>query len=216
MKRRARAMRTRPRSKRMRTRAPIRRRRLLKRSTRQPVHHYKRYLSQRTPISGNVGYAPYLNSLVVAGISEVVNPTDFSALYDQYRINYVVAKFWLKIDPSAQTAATASFPKMYWVRDLDDSVIPGSLNEVRERPDCRIAVMNPNRPVVIKFKPNVLDLVYQSALASTYRPRFKSWCDMSNTNTPHYGVKFAIDDLTNTNYKVDFEIKLYFSCKQPK
>lgn len=220
MKRRPRAGRfTRRPSKRMRTRRTIRRG-ISKKPAAGPgktvVHHFTRWLSQRSQITGNAAYAPYTTAITVAGISELVNPADFSNLYDQYRLNYIVYKFWLKIDPSSQTASTASYPKLYWYRDYDDGAPPSNLNEIRENQKCKMAVMYPNRPVSVKWKPNVLGALYQSAIATQYSPKFSQWLSMATTNTIHYGVKLAIDDLTNTNYKVDIEAKLYFSCRQPK
>lgn len=182
------------------------------------VHSFKRMVRDGTQIVGNAVHAPYLGGITASQIQlgNVVNSSDFANLYDQYRINYVVVKFWLKIDPSAQTAAGASYPKLYWYRDTDSSGTPGSLNEVRENAKSRVAVMLPNRPVTIAFKPNTLQLIYQSALASQYKPVWGQWLDMSTTSTPHYGVLYAIDDLTNTNYKVDIETTFYFQCKQPR
>lgn len=180
------------------------------------MHNFKRMLSQTSGIQGNATFAPYLGIGALNGISQVVNSSEFGNLYDQYRINFVVWKFWLKIDPSAQAAGSASFPKLYWYRDYDDTTIPGSLNEIRENQRAKVVVMNPNRPVTIAFKPNTLQLVYQSPVASTYRPTWGQWIDAANLNTPHYGYKFGIDDLTNTNYRVDIEVTVYFSCRNPR
>lgn len=179
------------------------------------VHSFKRLFTNPSSIIGNAVHNPYVASWTF-GLNNVVNATDFSNLYDQYRVLYVVCKYYLKIDPSAQTAATASFPRMYWYRDLDDSAPPSSLNEIRENGKCKIAVMHPNRPVTIAYKPNTLATMYLTALANTYSPKWGQWIDMANTNVPHYGHKWAIDDLTNTNYRVDTEITVYFQCRNPR
>lgn len=191
----------------------------VKRPFRSPMtHSFKRWVRDGTTITGNAVHAPYLGirSSNVIQLGNLVNSTDFANLYDQYRINYVVVKFWLRIDPGAQTAGTASYPKLYWYRDYDDATIPASLNEIRENAKCKIAVMNPNRPITIKFKPNTLQLLYQSAVANQFKPVFGQWLDMSTTSTGHYGIKYAIDNLTNTNYSVDIEDCFYFQCRQPR
>lgn len=179
------------------------------------VHSFKRMLANPTSYTGNVAYAPLLQCWTWQ-FSQLQNVSEFTNLYDQYRINFVVVKYFLKIDPGAQAAGTASYPKLYWYRDLDDSNAPLSLNEIRENARSRVKVMNPNRPVVIKYKPNSLQLIYTSAIANQFKPAYSQWMDVAQTGTPHYGHKWAIDDLTNTNYKVETEVTYYFQCRNPR
>lgn len=200
-----------------RARRTFKRRRVFRKRPGSTVYSYKR-MTAGEQIAGNASHLPYVGSLSSGKIqlNNVINVSDFSNLYDQYRINYVVAKFWLKIDPSAQAAATASFPKMYWYRDYDDAAPPSSLNEIRENQKSRVAVMHPNRPVVIKFRPNSLQLLWGNAVTTQYKPAFKQWMDMQATTAQHFGIKYAIDDLTNLNYRVDIETTLYFQCRQAR
>jgi len=179
------------------------------------VHHFRRGMTSAV-ITGNAVFQPYLNSKIIL-FNNTLNFAELTALYDQYRINYVVDKYWLRIDPSAQTAASASYPRMYICRDLDDSAVPGSLNELRERNNCKIKVMNPNKPIKIAWRPNVLDSVYRTSVADgAATPRWGQWIDVAYPDLAHFGYKFAIDDLTNTNYKVDVETVIYFSCKNQR
>lgn len=189
-------------------------RRMNRGSLNNAIHSFKRLMSPAT-VTGNVAYAPY-QSVTNVTLSGVTNSSDFVNLFDQYRIQYVVMKFWLRIDPSAQAAASASYPRMYWCRDKNSSTVL-SQTEMRERGDTRIAVMNPNRPVVIKFKPNLLNQVLYSAVGtSSYEPVYNRWIDTSSAGTFYYGCLWNIDDLTNTNYKVDIETTLYIQCKNTK
>lgn len=206
---------SRPGGRRMkRARRYMPRRRMGKSLRRTIVHSFRRGGVTGT-LTGNVAYAPYLGNYNT-NFGQIINSGDFTALYDQYRINFIVVKFYLKIDPSAQTAATASFPRIFWYRDYDDNGNPASLNEIRENSKGKQAILHPNRPVTIKFKPNVLNTVYSSLGVSNYVPVFKQFLDMSTTATTHYGFKYAIDDLTNTNYKLDIETVVYFQCRQPR
>lgn len=193
------------------------------------VHHYKRMLKGNFTdwptgaiantcmrIFGNGVHAPWLGSFLLRGISDVINASDFTNLYDQYRVNKLVLKFYLKVDPGAQAAASANVPRLYWYRDVDDSNSPGDLNEIRENATAKVAVLSLTRPVTVVLRPNVLNTVYSSALASNYQPKWKQWLDINVSSTNHYCSKFGIDDLTNTNYRVDVEGILYFSCRQPR
>lgn len=179
-----------------------------------PVHHFRRMM-QSIQIQGNAVYAPYV-SYVDFAFSQIIQSNEFTALYDQYRINYVVTKFYLEVDPSAQTAATAVYPKIYWVRDRDSAVAPSNIDELRQDSQCRCAILKPDRPVVIKCKPNVLARMYSGAISDNYSPKWGVWLDASTSSTQHYGFKFAVDNLTNTNFTMRFERTCYFSCKQSR
>lgn len=178
------------------------------------VHSFVRYATPGL-IAGNVAHAPFLG-WYGPRLDFMSNSSEFTNLFDQYRINFVVYKFYLRIDPSAQTAATASFPKLYWYRDYDDSNIPGSLNEIRENGRCKMAILHPNRAVTIAFKPNVLNLMYYSGVSNQFSPNFKAWIDVAKPDCQYYGIKAAIDNLTNTNYMVDIECKYYIQCKNTR
>lgn len=174
------------------------------------------FIRKATPfaLQGNVAYAPYQNVTAIS-FSQIANSAEFSALYDQYKLNLVKLQFWLRVDPSAQAAASAISPKLFWFRDMDDNV-PASMTEMRERARCKIAVLRTDRPVTIWVKPNVLAEVYRGVGTTTYSPKFGQWLDMTNTDVTHYGVKWNIDNLTNTNYYVDIESTYYFQCKNSR
>lgn len=174
------------------------------------VYHFKRWANSFT-VNGNAVHLPYQQAWVMA-LSDLPAVTDFSNLFDHYRINKVVYKFFLRIDPSAQSAATASFPKLYTAVDYDDNT-PLTQAEMRQHPNCKISVLNPNRAVTRILSPSTLGLTYLSAVSSTFSPQWKKWVDMANTGVPHYGLKWNIDDFTNTNYRLDVEACYYFSVK---
>lgn len=178
------------------------------------IHYFKRIASDVT-ISGNVAYAPYLNVFRYS-LNQLPNVSEYTNLFDRYMITKVVTKLYLKIDPSAQAAATASFPRLFYARDVDDSGVPASLDELRQHSTCKIKVMNPNYPVTLVSRPNLLQLAYTSGVASNYIPKWKQWIDLGDTGTPHYAWKFAIDDLTNTNYRVQIDHIFYFRCKDSR
>lgn len=203
-------------------------RRVAKSATSENTHRYKRMLggnfanwptgtllSGCCRIAGNAVNAPWLGSYTVA-LSDVVNSSDFTNLYDQYRLDKLIIKFYLKFDPSSQSATTSNIPRLYWYRDLDDLTSPASLNEIRENGKCKTVPLTLYKPVTIVMKPNVLRVIYQSAVSSQYTPSFNQWLDMSTPTNQHYGLKFAIDDLTNTNYRVEVEGTLHFSCRQSR
>lgn len=178
------------------------------------LYAFKRRFFSGT-IVGNAAFAPYLEGKDLS-FGQLPGFNEFGALFDRYMITYAKVYYHLRIDPSAQAAASATFPKLYYIRDYDDASTPTSLNQLREHAKCTYRVMNPNRPVVFGFKPSSLALTYRNAVASTYSPRWNQWIDMATTDVPHYGWKIGIDQLTNTNYSVDVEVVLWFKCKDTR
>lgn len=179
---------------------------------RNQVYYFRRMGTNPGSFSGNAIHIP-LTQGWSWNLGQIVNAGEFSSLFDHYSITCIVVKFYLKIDPSAQTPGTASYPRLYYCRDYDDATAPASLNELREHQHTQVRVLFPNRPISIKLRPAVLDQVYRGVGTVSYTPVWKQWIDMAQTDVPHYGLKWAIDDFTNTNYRVDTETTFYFKCK---
>lgn len=177
------------------------------------VHRFRRNY-EALSIVGNVAYAPYQQSFDTR-LSYLPNASEFGNLYDQFKITYVVHRFFLEVDPSAQTASGAVYPKLYYVRD-QDSLGLLSLAELRERSNLKIKVLSPNRPVIVKYKPNCLTEIYRGAVSTSYQPKWNTWLDMVNQDVSHFGLIFAIDDFKNTNYKLSVQSTIYFACRNTR
>lgn len=178
------------------------------------VHYFKRQFNW-TNLSGNALYNPWLSSATFS-LAQLPGTGDFTTLFDRYKITFIKLYIWLKIDPSAQTAATASYPKLYWVKDYDDSSTPASLDELRQHQSCKVKVMSPNRPIVITLRPSILSVDYRGVGTVSYTPKWKQWVDMQNLDVPMYGLKLGVDDFTNTNYRLEMEGKMWFACKDTR
>lgn len=167
-------------------------------------------------IYGNAAHAPFLGCFNLSGVASLVNSTELTNLYDQFRINKVVTKIQFKIDPSAQAANVASYPRFYYYRDYDDSNAPTSLAEMRENSKTKMLIMHPNRFITLVCKPNMLQTMWSSVISSTYKPAFGQWVDCAVPSASHYLWKYAIDDLLNTNYRIEIETTLYCSFRQSR
>lgn len=180
------------------------------------VHRFCRGSSATPDVQGN---AVFVSGGLKRGFSfqltDVQNAAEFGALYDRYMITHVQMKFYLRVDPSAQGAATAIWPRMWYTTDYDDTA-PDTIAEIRERPHYKEHVLNPARPLVVNIKPAINALTYRTALASGYAPKWKQWIDMAQLDVPHYGFKYAVDDFSNTNYILATEVRYWFTCKDVK
>lgn len=172
--------------------------------------------SSSASIAGNAVNAPWLGAFRLNGIADIINNAEFTNLFDQYRIDKLVLRFYLKVDPGAQAAATANIPRLYIVRDRDDASPAANLNEMKENAMCKERVLSLYRPVTVVCRPNTLSLLWSTAVANNYRPTWGAWLDVGTPGSQHFCHKFAIDDLSNTNYRVDVEGTVYFSCRQAR
>lgn len=177
------------------------------------MHRFCRGSSATADIQGNAAFASGgLQRAYSFQLTDVQNATEFGALYDRYMITHVQMKFYLRVDPTAQSASTAIWPRMWYIKDYDDTT-PASIAEIREHSQYKEHVLNPARPLVINLKPAILAQTYRTAVAAGYSPKWKQWVDMAQLNVPHYGFKMAVDDFTNTNYTLACEVRYWFSCK---
>lgn len=184
-----------------------------KQMIRRDIHYFRRFNRSNVfaPLLGgasiftafeyNLGYLP--------------NVSEFSNLFDFYRINAVVHKFTLVTSPEAQASNAAAYPRLYYVRDYDDAVAPSGVDDIVQHSKVRSVVMRPGIPISVKLRPAVNKLVF-GGVTSGYTPAWKSWIDMSRTDISHFGLKLAITNFNNTNYNITQEVIFYFSCKDTR
>lgn len=201
------------------------------------THRYKR----RTLLYGDGGA---VNVLITTGsglgtgyagigfnnyLTQIPQYTELTALYDYYKINYVVYKVtWISTNVSAIESADTSVgaPILYWYIDRDD-VSPhassaAGLNEMRAVSSCKRFAFTPDRrQCTIKFKPNTLSTQYVSGLASAYAIDYRKWIDCNNSEIPYWGTKMMFHtpsptgSPTRANY-FEIEATYYMSFKQPR
>jgi len=177
------------------------------RTYRTPKFHFKRgaelitYNGTGTPVT--TGFTFTLGSLL--------NVAEFTTLFDMYRINAVMLRFHYRLDPgSAPYGNGASYPRMFSVKDYDDSNAPANVNELREYSNCKMKVLNPNKPLVYKITPAI-----KSAVGVNSTPKWKQWLDCQFTNTDHFGFKWIVDNLPS-NSVLELEVIYYVSFKHAK
>lgn len=189
------------------------------------IHHFKRRdfgtaltLTSNTEgvlagggSTGFVGFSPVFN------LSSVVNPTDFTNLYDQYRINAVLLEMKWSIDniPGA-SEKVLNPPMLRYYRDYDDANNPTD-EQLKENAKTKSLSMSPNRVYKIMIKPAVLNEVRSTGTTVNFQVKWKPWLDCADTTTPHRGLKFGLTYPSNQAYgAVMINAIYYFSCRSPR
>lgn len=155
-------------------------------------------------------------------LAHLPNYTEFTSLFDRYRITHIQVQFFLKYSPDSGAAdpagnqQNATHPILYLVKDYDDSTVPGGINALREHAKVQMRIMDPNKVIKFNIKPSTLSETYRSAVATTYSPQWKNWIDMAHPDTPYYGLKFGAENFFGQNQTIQMRATYWFECKDTR
>lgn len=178
------------------------------------IHYFKRFCSDTQfaylpgTISGSlgVGYAYNFNFLPAS--------TEFTNLFDSYKITCVVHRFTLCTDPGQQSiGASFGMPRMTYTIDQDDAATPLTLDSVREHGRARTKWLRPGQTTSIVIRPSVNTSADGYATAS---PKRSPWIDFAHVNIPHHGLKVFFDNHNNSNMVIKQEVLYYFACRDTR
>ena len=184
--------------------------------TKYNIHQFRRFarveqLAMPSNIAGEVTKAFNFN------VNNVTQWSEFGALYDQYKINYVLVNLmWspkdsLTVDPN--NPGQSIYPVLYYYKDYDDDATPGSLANIRERSNLRTVRISPNRTIRIVVKPAVSMMMYRSATTTGYGPKWNQKIDVATPDVPHYGLKMCVSYLPNQVCgSLQIETIFHFTC----
>jgi len=181
-------------------------------NTLKPVHRFSRGYSALA-VSGSAAFSPaYLEGLVTQ-LNFLPNFTEFTNLYDEYRIDWVQFKFYLPTEFGPQTTGNSNQLLMHWCIDTDDAGVPANLDAIRQHSNAKTALLTTEQPIIIGYKPMCSKLVYRPGVTSAYASEPNCWVDCESTDVPHYGLKFGLEDFTNTLRRIRVEARVWVSLR---
>lgn len=183
------------------------------------VHYFKRRFYIDTITGDNVQNNVFRGYNFTLGL--VPNVSDFTNLYDQYKIQGIRLEFRLRRNISndstgAVAADTGVRPLMYTVVDYDTSTTPASVAALREYANCKVWQFDSEKPYTRFFKPKVLNEVYRTAITTATAPMAAPWLSTTFTDAQHFGMQVAIDRLRAPQYSIDVEGVMYLAMKNTK
>lgn len=164
----------------------------------------------------------------MTSLSQLVQTSDFTNLFDQYRIRRVILTIQMITNPdsAAYTNAYAQvntagitlpnwYPKVWWLPDYDGGP-DETISSIKERQGVRCKILRPNSVVRISFVPKCRTLTYSTSTSTGYSPK-NIQIDMTDTAVEHFGIKYVFDtnqqDPTDAYpFKFVVEKKLVFTC----
>lgn len=150
-------------------------------------------------------------------LNEVPGYTEYTTLFDQYKINRIQYRFVLKRNPDFANVNKGFMTRIMTVIDHDDTTLPASFAELQQYPKANEIWLNDNRPVTRwrSLKPSTLNYTYNGVVANAYTVKYNQWLDTGFTNTYHYGLKLAYDQLY-AGCSVFVECRYHMEFKDPK
>jgi hypothetical protein len=164
----------------------------------------------------------FLARLYEVSLNDAVQHTDFSSLFDQYRIMKVQFTFQLINNPyttsqlnNPQANITNWFPKLWYIVDHDGGPTE-TISSIKERQGVKCRILQPNKTFKVSFKPMCRTLTYSTPTSTGFAPR-NIKVDMSDTAIEHFGLQVVfdtngIDPSDSVPFRIAVERKLYFKC----
>jgi len=194
------------RTRRVRRRMPSAGRSRIVRPLKDNVHHFKRTFQGADLAISNAGANPGGLSFLFGSLPSV---TDFTTLFDQYRINLIKVQFVPNFTGGDLNPAATfqTIPNLHTVIDHDDAATPGSLNVLLQYTSMKMTRGSQTHTRLIK--PTTLANI---GGVNNVGHRYKTWIDMTQTTIPHFGLKYWIDQSNGTSGTFRSYITYYFSC----
>lgn len=191
-----------------------------------PVARFKRtfYTTTLTPSTGATsGFWQY--STIT--LSDLPNVTEYTALFDQYKINAVKVTFRPRydnfagndtVDTTLPGTTAQGMTRVHVINDPDSTLTPtgaytsATLNSFLEQGNVR--TYDGTKPFSVYYRPKIVN----SLTTGTNNIR-APWINTSSPSVSHRGFHYFMQDvnLTGTfNQAFDIFVTMYFMCKNSK
>lgn len=155
-------------------------------------------------------------------INQLPSVTEFTSLFDQYKINCVVLKMrFLNQIPDRTDAGAGMFrANFHYCIDYNDSAAYTTIAQFAQVSNYKCHALNGERDWSIKIYPKAQKAIYQGLASTGYGPT-KTWINTADPAVPHYGLKYLIDingggGGENVIGSLQMQAKYYMSFKNVK
>lgn len=157
-------------------------------------------------------------------LADVVSYTEFTNLFDQYRIDKVqfrLIPYATGVLTGAAVSPAAGQPSVFVhsIVDYDDdntlALSNAGVDAMRQYPNYRMSNLIKNG-FKRTLKPKVLSSTYQTSLTTGYRPVSFKWADCAYPDIPAYGLKIMFESISGgavTDIVCKAEVKFWLSFK---
>lgn len=186
---------------------------------RSNLHYFKRHLLTDNLSYTTDAFGQSSTQNFQMALNSLTNFSDFTDLFDQYKITKLVAKVRYSVGnvDDIGNIATAEFPILYGVPDKDDS---GSINiqQVNEHSGRFIKRFGDYGRMThyLTIPTQVKNTVDGIAFGSGSTPLRSPWIDTQDVNVPHGLLKIAVKGSPLTTYKFHIDWTVYLQCRSTR
>lgn len=126
-------------------------------------------------------------------LNDLPSSAEFTALFDEYRIDYIDVKFMYDKSVAESVPEGGSFlPIIYLVKDYDDSTPPGTDYATLLQYD-NLVVRRLDKDFTVRIRPRASVAAYSGTFTSYMAAPSKAWCDCNSPSVAFYGIKYIVD-----------------------
>lgn len=160
-------------------------------------------------------------------LNDVISPSDFTNLYDRYKITGVKITFIPLVNQgytgisTSTNQSSATIPTINYCVDYDDSVVPVTSLDILEKMDAKVRRLD--RPFSVYIKnPKVETIVNSDSGAVAGQIGSAGYYNCAQDTINFRGLKFWIRDMalpaaaSNLNSLIRVQTKYYLAFKDPQ
>lgn len=178
------------------------------REPRMRIHRFSRLVNYGTIAQGALdtgfGYAVLLQNLP--------NYTEFTALFNQYRIMQVDVEYVLQTQ-----LISGAFPRLSYCVDYNDNTNPTSEDQILQYENASVCNFSQMKTVFKRsYVPRIALPAYQGAFTAYTTSPPGTWVDCDNPGVLHYGWKHWLSNYNSTStptVQVKLYFRLHFECR---
>lgn len=147
-------------------------------------------------------------------LANVVQNSDFTNLYDRYKIVGVSYKLYYHCN-DAPVSGLQVLPLVHYSTDNDDAVAPSVASEVSAKGDCKTKILGNRQYIKLWTRPKIAVPAYRSGATSAYDIEKAKWINSSYNDVQHYGVKMWLNQVymaSSNNTAITIEPIYYIQC----
>lgn len=138
-------------------------------------------------------WATMQHNSYVFTLSNLPQGTEFTSLYDQYKIYKIKCEFYSDRDLGLYPAATNSWGLMFYgAVDHDDGTALSSADDYLQYQNLKMRMVKGGKFATFTFAPHVAQAAYQGAFTG-YANTGAPWIDCSSNQVQHYGLKWGLE-----------------------
>jgi hypothetical protein len=175
--------------------------------TRSITHRFHRQAAPITITSSTVGETLFAFNFQLGYLPSY---TEFTALYDQYKIDAVD----ITILPSSVTSTPADQASGFVVLavDYDDATTPANVDSLLQYGAAEVFPIN--SAIRMRLRPRMAVAAYSGAFTS-YANTPSTWIDVASPSVQHYGLKFG-SSATTTSVKWQVFARYHLQMKSSR